>query len=78
MNKFSLYSIVTQSEGIIVSDMDGEMWELIKEPIEVKQVFSILFSKYEVLHNDCENQVLSFLEDLYKNQLIQVTHTVDA
>ena len=58
--------------------MAGEIWELIKSPIEVKQVVSRLLSQYDVSQNDCENQVLSFLEGLYKDQLIQVTHTVDA
>ncbi|PFN07046.1 hypothetical protein COK38_00555 [Bacillus cereus] len=58
--------------------MAGEIWELIKSPIEVKQVVSRLLSQYDVSQNDCENQVLSFLEDLYKDELSQVTHTVDA
>ncbi|WP_240523694.1 PqqD family peptide modification chaperone [Bacillus cereus] len=44
----------------------------------MKQVVSRLLSQYDVSQNDCENQVLSFLEDLYKDELSQVTHTVDA
>lgn len=55
-------------------------WGLIKEQIEVKHIVSILMPQYDVSQNDCENQVLSFLEVLYlyKDQLIQVTYTVDA
>ncbi|PES69079.1 PqqD family protein [Bacillus cereus] len=58
--------------------MGGEIWELIKSPVEVKRVVSILMSQYDVSQSDCEDQVLSFLEGLYKDELIQVTYTVDA
>ncbi|WP_165770700.1 PqqD family peptide modification chaperone [Bacillus cereus] len=44
----------------------------------MKQVVSILKSQYDVSQSNCENQVLSFLKGLYKDELIQVTHTVDA
>lgn len=97
IRKVSLYCVVNQNEGTIVSDMDGEkvmmsvrngkyynlgrmggeIWELIKSPVEVERVVSILMSQYDVAQNDCENQVLSFLEGLYKDELIQVTCTAD-
>ncbi|HEF7294283.1 TPA: lasso peptide biosynthesis PqqD family chaperone [Bacillus cereus] len=97
IKKISLYCVVNQNEGTIVSDMDGEkvmmsvrngkyynlgrmggeIWELMKSPVEVERVVSVLMSQYDVAQNDCENQVLSFLEGLYKDELIQVTCTTD-
>ncbi|WP_165771900.1 PqqD family protein [Bacillus cereus] len=36
----------------------------------MKQVISILTSQYAVSQSDCEKKLLSFLEDLYKDELI--------
>ncbi|MED4063762.1 lasso peptide biosynthesis PqqD family chaperone [Priestia megaterium] len=88
----SLNCTVMQSEGNIVSDMDGEkvmmsvsngkyynlgvmggeIWEMVQSATTVKAVVDHLMSIYEVEKNVCENEVLSFLNVLYKEDLIQV------
>ncbi|PER28653.1 PqqD family protein [Bacillus cereus] len=88
----SLEHNVVQSEGNIVSDMDGEkvmfnvqkgnyynlgeiggeIWELIEKPIKINQLVTMLVSNYEIERKDCEEQVLSFLECLFQEDLIQI------
>ncbi|WP_096187161.1 lasso peptide biosynthesis PqqD family chaperone [Evansella halocellulosilytica] len=88
----SLRDTISQIEGNIVSDMDGEkvmlsihngkyynlgeiggvIWELIDKPITVELVVESLLSEYEVSQNDCEEQVLAFLNHLLKESLINI------
>ena len=88
----SLEHNVVQSEGNIVSDMDGEkvmlnvqkgnyynlgeiggeIWELIEKPIIINQLVTMLVSNYDIEQKDCEEQVLSFVECLFQEGLIQI------
>ncbi|MCQ6275268.1 lasso peptide biosynthesis PqqD family chaperone [Bacillus sp. V3B] len=90
--KITLNYTVSQREGNIVSDMDGEkvmmsiqngkyynlgeiggvIWDLIKAPITVNQVIMELISQYDVKENECEVEVVSFLEHLSKEGLINI------
>lgn len=90
-NTISITDIISQKEGNIVSDMDGEkvmlsidngkyynlgtvgseIWELIEKPISVSVLLSTLMDRFEVTKTECETQVISFLSDLLKNDLIQ-------
>ncbi|MBZ6489046.1 lasso peptide biosynthesis PqqD family chaperone [Priestia aryabhattai] len=92
----SINCTVMQSEGNIVSDMDGEkvmmsvgtgkyynlgvmggeIWGAIQSTTSVKDIVTHLMSVYEVEANVCESEVLSFLEVLYKEGLIQVQDEV--
>ncbi|KIL49376.1 lasso peptide biosynthesis PqqD family chaperone [Jeotgalibacillus soli] len=91
-NNLSTDSVVSQMEGNIVSDMDGEkvmlsiqngkyynlgelggeIWELIKEPISIQELVTVLQSQYDVTPAECEEQVISFLNQLIDQGLIQV------
>src|SRR5690625_4590253 len=84
--------LISQKEGNIVSDLDGEkvmlsiengkyfnfgevggeIWELIKEPISVSVLISILMDRFEIKELECEKQVISFLNHLLKNGLIKL------
>ena len=45
---------------------------LIEEKTSVNQLVSTLMSKYDVEQSECEEQVISFLELLLKEELIEV------
>ncbi|MFS0764148.1 MULTISPECIES: lasso peptide biosynthesis PqqD family chaperone [Peribacillus] len=82
--------VITQSQGNIVSDMDGELvmlsiekgnyynlgvlggeiWSLIEKPIIISDLLDKLISQYDVSQQECEEEVLSFLSDLYNEGLI--------
>lgn len=83
---------ISQVEGNIVSDMDGEkvmlsiqngkyynlgemggvIWEFIKEPIAIQDLIIKLTTDYDVEENECEQQVMSFLDHLLGENLIDV------
>jgi hypothetical protein len=50
--------------------MGGQIWERIKEPIIVSELIDHLLSEYNVKKDECERQVLSFLNLLLKEELI--------
>lgn len=54
-----------------LGELGGEIWERIKEPMLVKEIITILMDMYEVQENDCEQQVMSFLDHLLEEGLIQ-------
>lgn len=53
--------------------MGGTIWDLLKIPISSNQLITTLISEYEVEKNECEKQVISFLERLYEEGLIRIT-----
>ena len=50
----------------------SRVWELIEEPIKVSAVIDALLLKYDVEREVCERDVLAFLEDLYKDGILEV------
>jgi hypothetical protein len=49
----------------------GNIWELMDEPIQVDQLIYLLTTIYEVDPSECEDQVISFLENMLKEELIR-------
>ena len=52
--------------------MGGEIWDLIQEPIEINQIVSTLISSYDVAQVECEKQVITFLNRLLDEGLIEI------
>jgi hypothetical protein len=50
----------------------SRVWELIKKPIKVSALIDALLLKYDVEREVCERDVLAFLEDLYKDGILEV------
>ncbi|MED4036163.1 lasso peptide biosynthesis PqqD family chaperone [Niallia taxi] len=85
---------ICQSEGQIVSDMNGEkvmlsisngkyynlgttggaIWELIRTPITFDGIIVNLTEKYDVKKEECEKEVINFLEVLWKEDLVKVSN----
>ncbi|MES5956135.1 lasso peptide biosynthesis PqqD family chaperone [Bacillus fungorum] len=89
----SLNQFITQVQGNIVSDMNGEkvmlsiqngkyynlgelggvIWGLIEKPLSVTQLVKELTLAYEVEQSKCEKEVVSYLEILLEEGLIEVS-----
>ncbi|EMI9090657.1 PqqD family protein [Bacillus cereus] len=89
----SLNQFITQVQGNIVSDMNGEkvmlsiqkgkyynlgelggvIWGLIEKPLSVTQLIKALTLEYEVEQSKCEKEVISYLEILLEEGLIEVS-----
>lgn len=52
--------------------MGGVIWEHIEKSISVTELVTTLISEYEVEQSQCEGQVLSFLEMLLEEGLVEV------
>ena len=63
---------VNKGKYFNLGEIGGDIWELIEETTSVNQLVSVLMSKYNVEQSDCEEQVISFLELLLKEGLIEV------
>ncbi|MDQ0198798.1 lasso peptide biosynthesis PqqD family chaperone [Neobacillus ginsengisoli] len=51
----------------------GDIWDLIEEKKSVNQLVSTLLTDYEVDQSECEKQVISFLELLLNEGLIEIS-----
>ncbi|MGN7229581.1 lasso peptide biosynthesis PqqD family chaperone [Priestia megaterium] len=55
-----------------LGEIGGQIWEQIKEPISVRELIATLMAQYNVAQSDCEEQVIAFLSQLIKEDLIQL------
>jgi hypothetical protein len=54
-----------------LGDIGGEIWELIKSPTSITKLVDMLTVSYEVEESECLQQVLSYLEHLLNEGLIE-------
>lgn len=84
--------VITQVEGNIISDMDGEkvmfsitngkyynlgeiggvIWDLLENPNTLESIIDELMKQYDVDHEICEKQVMSFMDMLNEEGLISL------
>jgi hypothetical protein len=55
-----------------VSDVARDIWQAIEHPKKISDLIDDLTSSYNVDRSSCEEQTLSFLEDLLIERLLQV------
>lgn len=54
-----------------LGSIGGEIWALIEKPVTVEAVVTELESRYEVDRERCEMEVLNFVNELMKENLVQ-------
>ncbi|WP_066056218.1 lasso peptide biosynthesis PqqD family chaperone [Robertmurraya korlensis] len=54
-----------------LGEIGGVLWNYLEQPITISSLCKKLGDEYEVEHSQCEEQVLSFLNDLYKEGLVE-------
>jgi Coenzyme PQQ synthesis protein D (PqqD) len=63
---------ITNASYYGVSNVAREIWEAIERPKKVSDVIDDLAATYNVDRSLCEEQTLSFLENLLNEHLVQV------
>lgn len=63
---------VNKGKYFNLGEIGGDIWELIEEKTSVNQIIDTLMSNYNVEQAECEEQVISFLKLLLKEELIEV------
>ncbi|MEH7884010.1 lasso peptide biosynthesis PqqD family chaperone [Bacillus sp. JJ1609] len=54
--------------------LGGDIWEMVKKPIEVRSIIIKILSEYDVDESECEKQVISFANKLFSEGLITVVN----
>ncbi|MEC0228009.1 lasso peptide biosynthesis PqqD family chaperone [Paenibacillus alba] len=54
-----------------LGEIGGRIWELLAQPVEISEIVTSLMSEYEVEQSECELEVISFIEMLSKEGLIE-------
>jgi hypothetical protein len=55
-----------------LGSVGGIIWNKLLEPITIENLINDLTSEFEIEKENCEKQVLSFLESLYEENLIEL------
>ncbi|WP_240418177.1 lasso peptide biosynthesis PqqD family chaperone [Paenibacillus periandrae] len=54
-----------------LGEVGGRIWDLLVTPVTVQQIVSTLMTEYNVEQSECEQRVVSFLEHLLEEEIIQ-------
>jgi hypothetical protein len=55
-----------------LGEIGGVIWDKIEKPLTINQLVLALTAEYDVNQSECEEQVLSFLEKLVTEGLVEV------
>ncbi|MGE5458834.1 MAG: lasso peptide biosynthesis PqqD family chaperone [Methanobacterium sp.] len=53
-----------------LDEVGSIIWEMMNEPVQVKDVIARLVQEYEVTQEECEKDVLAFLKKMHDKKLI--------
>ncbi|MFB5760235.1 lasso peptide biosynthesis PqqD family chaperone [Paenibacillus medicaginis] len=56
----------------------GRIWELAISPVTISQIVEALVAEYDIERGLCEQQVITFVAALHKENLIQLEEEVSA
>jgi hypothetical protein len=59
-----------------LGEIGGVIWDLIDEETSIDQLVTKLMSNFNVTQNECEEQVISFLELLSEEGLIEINESL--
>lgn len=64
---------INKGEYYGLDSIGSRIWEIINEPIEIKEIVKILLNEYNISEEQCVKDVIAFLEELIKKELIGVS-----
>jgi hypothetical protein len=63
---------ITKGKYYNLGELGGIIWELMDTTVEVNKIITALLSEYEIEKDECEHQVLAFINSIYEEGLIQI------
>lgn len=63
---------VTKGKYYNLGEMGGVIWDLLSSPIPVSRLVDTLQTQYDVEQAQCQEQVISFLQQLLEEGLIEI------
>ena len=64
---------IQQGKYYNLGQVGGRIWDLMSTPITFEVLLSTLVSEFDISPDECESQIIVFLEQLMNEQLIQTT-----
>ncbi|MBH5319650.1 lasso peptide biosynthesis PqqD family chaperone [Paenibacillus sp. GSMTC-2017] len=55
-----------------LGDIGGDIWSLVEEASSINQIVQSLLEQYNVEQSECERTVLSFVEHLHTEGLVEI------
>lgn len=55
------------------TEVGSRVWELVQSPMKVADICRVIASEYDVSPEECEGDVLTFLQSLAEKELVEVT-----
>ncbi|MFE4121375.1 lasso peptide biosynthesis PqqD family chaperone [Priestia sp. YIM B13486] len=55
-----------------LGEIGGDIWESISKPTQVNELVNHILKKYDVQTDKCEEEVISFLDNMYQENLIEL------
>ena len=56
-----------------LNEVGSRIWDLINKNTDVSEIIKALLEEYDVSEEECTREVISYLEDLYNAELIEVS-----
>ncbi|MFF2588527.1 lasso peptide biosynthesis PqqD family chaperone [Peribacillus butanolivorans] len=61
-----------------LGELGGEIWDLMKEPITIRELVTTLQSQYDVAQTECEEQVTDFINQLLEQGLVKIEDSINS
>lgn len=71
MGKETVMMVLEKSAYFSLDEIGSEIWRLIATPITVTQLCKCLLDKFEVTSEQCQTDVLMFLNEIHQQGLVQ-------
>jgi hypothetical protein len=68
---------VENGEYYGLDEIGTRIWQLIEHPIVIEKLITCLTSEFEVERQECEQDTLEFLEDMFSRNLINLVEKKD-
>jgi hypothetical protein len=78
MNGEKVMMSVQKGKYYNLGQVGGRIWDLLSEPRTIEDVTEILIQEYEVDPSECRDQVATFVQNLFIEELVQVEEKVSA
>lgn len=64
---------ISNSKYYGLDPVAGRIWSLLEEKISIDDIIKVLMIEYDVTRKDCEKDVISFVNSLADEKLIDIT-----
>lgn len=65
---------LNKSEYYGLNDVGTIIWNLIQEPKKVSEVVELILNEYDAENEKCEKDIISLLNEMEKNNLLEVVN----